>query len=128
LKAAALALAFLLGACGGDGGAGASPRTDLRVTLWPDGRDGEAVRATLTCDPAGGDHRDLEAACRVLSRHPEAIDPVPGDAICTQIYGGPAEAEVEGVLDGRRVRASFDRRNGCEIARWERLRPLLALD
>jgi hypothetical protein len=30
-----------------------------------------------------------------------------------------------GTLDGRRVRATFRRSNGCEIARWQRISPWL---
>lgn len=36
------------------------------------------------------------------------------------VYGGPAIARVEGTLRGATVAARFDRRNGCEIARWDR--------
>jgi hypothetical protein len=41
--------------------------------------------------------------------------------MCTQIYGGPQEALVTGTFGGRRVWARFSRRNGCEIARWNRI-------
>jgi len=30
-------------------------------------------------------------------------------------------AAVRGLFRGRRVRATFTRRNGCEVARWSRL-------
>ena len=40
---------------------------------------------------------------------------------CTQIYGGPQEADVRGVFRGRPVEAHFDRGNGCEIARWDKV-------
>ena len=119
---------LLLSACGGGGAEPRSPATDLRVVIWPDGRAGDAFRATLVCDPSGGDHPDPAAACRALAGRRDALEPVPPDAICTQIYGGPEEAEVTGTLEGRRVRASFNKRNGCEIARWQRLAPLLAVE
>jgi len=41
--------------------------------------------------------------------------------MCTEIYGGPQEALVRGVFRGRRVRATFRRRDGCEINRWNRV-------
>ena len=44
---------------------------------------------------------------------------------CTQIYGGPAVARVTGRFRGNRIWAEFRRRDGCEIDRWDRLRPLL---
>jgi hypothetical protein len=46
---------------------------------------------------------------------------------CTQIYGGPEVARVTGRFRGNRIWAEFRRSDGCEIARWERLRPLLPL-
>ena len=45
--------------------------------------------------------------------------------LCTQIYGGPEVARVTGRFRGNRIWAEFRRRDGCEIGRWERLRPLL---
>ncbi len=47
--------------------------------------------------------------------------PVPKDASCTQVYGGPQEADVRGVYRGRPVKAHFDRGNGCEIERWDKV-------
>ena len=124
-----LSLSALLAACGTQEPAERepSPATDLRIVFWPQGRDGEAVEASLTCEPAGGTHRDPAAACRALAARPDALEPVPPDAVCTQIYGGPEEAEVSGTVSARRVSASFTKRNGCEIARWEALAPLLEL-
>lgn len=120
----------VLAGCGGDAepGDATEPLTEIRVTVWPDGRGGSELHATLRCDPTGGDHPTPEAACRALREHPDAVARVPRDAVCTQVFGGTQEAEIEGTLAGRPVRASFDRRNGCEIARWERLAPLFALE
>ena len=47
--------------------------------------------------------------------------PTPRAAACTQIYGGPQEALVTGRFRGRLVHAHFSRKNGCEIARWNRV-------
>ena len=44
---------------------------------------------------------------------------------CTQIYGGPQMARVVGTIAGRRVWATFNRTDGCQISRWERLSPWL---
>ena len=54
-----------------------------------------------------------------------AFAQVPQDAICTQIYGGPQKAVVKGTVGGQRIWASFRRRNGCEIDRWDRFSPWL---
>ena len=46
--------------------------------------------------------------------------PTPGGAVCTEIYGGPAVAKVEGLYRGETVDATFVRTDGCEIERWDR--------
>ncbi|MGH3092048.1 MAG: SSI family serine proteinase inhibitor, partial [Gaiellaceae bacterium] len=126
--ASALAAALLLPACGaegGDGGAEAAPppppAIELRVEFFPKGPGAGGASATVTCDPAGGTHPRPEEACAALAAHPEALDPVPPEAVCTQVYGGDETATVAGVVRGQEVDASFNRTNGCEIARWEAL-------
>jgi hypothetical protein len=125
---AALALVVLVGAgCGSStsdtGSAPAQPRYDLTITYWPQGRGGPSSTATLTCDPNGGTHPHPDAACAALGAHPEALHPVPLDMACTQIYGGNQVASVS----GNGVRALFDRTDGCQIARWDALAPVLEI-
>jgi Subtilisin inhibitor-like len=103
------------------------PATELTVTYWADGRDGPAQDATLTCDPAGGTHPQPEEACAALAANADALAPLPADLLCTQIYGGPEEAEVTGTRDGGQVQATFSRQNGCEIDRWDRLAAVFRL-
>ncbi len=103
----------------------APPATQLTVVFWPQGREGPAQEATLTCDPVGGTHPRPAEACDALLAHADALSPLPPDSVCTQIYGGPEEAEVSGTVDGEAVEAAFSRQNGCEIDRWDRLEPLL---
>ena len=104
------------------------PRYDLQITLWPTGKSGASRLATLTCDPNAGTHPDPAAACAALDAHPEALHPVPGDVACTEIYGGDQVAEVKGTgPDGAALRAILNRSNGCEIARWDALAPVLDL-
>jgi len=43
-----------------------------------------------------------------------------GQVVCTEIYGGPAVAEILGTFDGTEVNATFARSDGCEIALWDR--------
>jgi subtilisin inhibitor-like len=129
-RAAALVVALALGGCGGGESADApEPRREVNLTIVvePRGPSGPELTATLTCDPASGSHPDPQAACAVLARHEEALEPVPPDVACTEIYGGPQRAEVEGTAAGGEVHAELNRTNGCEIDRWERLAPLLAL-
>ncbi len=100
--------------------------TSLTVVVQPRGEDGPSRETTLTCDPPGGTHPDPAAACAALEAEPAALEPLGDDVACTQIYGGPERAAVDGVLAGRDVHAELNRANGCEIDRWERLQALLA--
>ncbi|MGW2518679.1 SSI family serine proteinase inhibitor [Streptomyces sp. NPDC001617] len=90
------------------------------------GRDGTYQ---LYCHPGSGDHPDVAGACMTLDRGTqwgrETFAPVPDGSVCTMQYGGPATAHVTGTWAGRPVDASYDRSNGCEMARWDRLVPLL---
>ncbi|WP_432117365.1 SSI family serine proteinase inhibitor [Streptomyces sp. bgisy032] len=83
----------------------------------------------LYCDPEGGSHPDPRGACAALERDTrwgrDLFAPAPRDGFCTMQYGGPATAHVTGTWSGRRVDATYDRRDGCQIARWDRLVPLL---
>jgi subtilisin inhibitor-like len=127
--AAALVVALLTASCGEGEGAeepAAPPETSIEVTLWPNGSDaGEKSSAVLTCDPPGGSHPSPEEACAALDAQEDALAPVPGDVACTQIFGGPQEAHVAGVVRGHAIDARFSRSNGCEIDRWDRLAALL---
>jgi hypothetical protein len=121
---------LLLAACGSETAEfqePAEPRTDVEVVVWPSGPAGDSLTASLTCEPDGGSHPNPAAACRALAEHADALEPVPGNVLCTQIYGGPEVARIRGRVDGVAVSASFNRRHGCEITRWEKLAPVLAL-
>jgi hypothetical protein len=89
-----------------DGAKGAGPARELRLTC-------EQPTDSSACGAAAG----ISAA--------DLRETPPGTA-CTQIYGGPEEASIEGTIRGDDVDAHFDRRDGCEIARWERVQPLLS--
>ncbi|AVH57766.1 MULTISPECIES: SSI family serine proteinase inhibitor [Streptomyces] len=83
----------------------------------------------LRCHPDGGSHPDVSGACQKLDQSTgwgkDVFAPVPSGSVCTMVYGGPATAHVTGTWAGRPVDAKFDRTNGCEIARWDALVPLL---
>jgi hypothetical protein len=51
---------------------------------------------------------------------------MPAGIACTQIYGGPEEALVVGRFRGRPVWVRFHRKDGCGIARWNRVSFLFA--
>jgi hypothetical protein len=117
-----LAALLLATGCGSDSGSQA-PRYDVTISYWPSGRGGEARSATLQCDPDGGSHPDPNGACDVLLQHEDALQPTPGNVACTEIYGGPQLATI----NGPGVQAVFSRTNGCEIARWDALKAVLEL-
>ncbi|MGQ5634527.1 MULTISPECIES: SSI family serine proteinase inhibitor [unclassified Streptomyces] len=90
------------------------------------GRDGTYE---LSCHPAGGTHPDAVEACRVLDARTnwgrDLFAPVAPGTVCTMLYGGPATARVTGTWAGRRVDATYDRGDGCQTGRWDRMVPLL---
>ncbi|MBA2361865.1 MAG: hypothetical protein H0V79_13220 [Actinobacteria bacterium] len=117
-------LALLVGCGGGDGNdpepiPPSQSATELKISASPDGRSGDQSDWTLRCSPTGGSLPDPEEACRQLERLDRPFVR-PANAICTEIYGGPAVADVRGTFEGREVKATFSRTDGCEIARWDR--------
>ncbi|MDG4530605.1 SSI family serine proteinase inhibitor [Streptomyces sp. AV19] len=99
----------------------------LTVTVTDSGR--LSGRYELYCHPAHGTVRDPKGACAQLDEQTrwgrDPFAPVPPDANCTMIYGGPDHAHVSGVWAGRPVDTDFSRANGCEIARWNKFSRLL---
>jgi hypothetical protein len=104
-----------------------SDSTSLRITVWPQGKPGPSTQRTLRCDPATGTLARPARACRRLAALEKPFAPIPPDTACTQIYGGPEVALVAGTYHGTRIWTRFQRRNGCEIARWNRLAFLFPL-
>lgn len=92
--------------------------------------DGSAAsRWTLSCgsDAAadGGDHPDAAAACAHLRGLDAPFAPLPDDRFCTEVYGGPQTARVTGTWRGDDVDLRLSREDGCAIAQWDALGPLL---
>lgn len=92
---------------------------DLEVVLDPG--TGEPRRAALAC----ASEEDSPACAAVDDLDPEALEPVPAGRACSQQYGGPESVRLTGTLRGEDVEASFDRTDGCEISRYEKIEPLL---
>jgi hypothetical protein len=104
---------------------GARVAHDLRVAL--DRGDGSDVeQLTLVCDlAASGTHPAPQQTCEHLERLGGPFEPLPDDVLCTEQYGGPQTAQVTGRWQGRPVDLLLSRVDGCRIAQWDRLGPLL---
>lgn len=109
------------------GSAATSAVTALRITYWPNGESSVGTKSwMLECEPARGTVERPGEACRKLAAGGRKLfAPVPRRAVCAEIYGGPDRARVIGVVEGRRVWATFSRTNGCHIERWSRFSPWL---
>jgi hypothetical protein len=138
-----LALSLLLCACGSDPegtGSGSDPspsgdgaaaggisqaENDLQVEV--DAGDGTAPQVwTLTCVGfVEGSHPQAQQACEHLQQLTDPFAPVPADAMCTEQYGGPQTAHVIGRWGGAEVDLELSRVDGCRIAQWDALVPLV---
>jgi hypothetical protein len=83
---------------------------------------------TLRCNRTGGSLPQRARACRLLASTPHPFRPVPPGTICLGTNGGPAVALVRGVIRGHRIRAAFNRKDGCQIERWNRVRFLFPIE
>ena len=105
-----------------------APTDRLTVTVTNSGGDGDGTYV-LNCHPTGGTHPDAAGACERLEEvtvyGTDPFAPVAPDSMCTMQYGGPATAHITGTWQGRPVDATYNRGNGCEIARWDALVPVL---
>ncbi|WP_328537900.1 SSI family serine proteinase inhibitor [Streptomyces sp. NBC_00344] len=126
------ALAALPGIASADGPQPAGQATDqLTVTVQDAGDRAADGTRRLECGASGatGTHRSPQEACDRLAAlaadGKEPFEPVPSGMMCTMQYGGSATAHITGTWQGRPVDATFRRTNGCEIARWNNLEPLL---
>ncbi|MET8679057.1 SSI family serine proteinase inhibitor [Streptomyces sp. NPDC004647] len=101
----------------------------LTITVTDSGNRSFDGSYRLDCHPAGGTHAHARSACDRLDEltrwGEDPFAPVAPRSNCTMIHGGPATAHVTGSWAGRPVDARFDRKNGCEINRWNNLRPVL---
>jgi hypothetical protein len=103
---------------------------ELAIMVKPS-ESGTPANFTLVCQngapAAESQHPNAAAACTALKTNPAILSLAPRakDQACTQQYGGPQQATVTGVVDGRSVEASFSLRDGCEIAAWNAAKDVL---
>jgi hypothetical protein len=114
------ALALLVAGCGDEdeGGGVNSTGTELQIALDPDGPGGaEPKTAIVRCELADG------SVCGRLNA--ADLAPVDPQMACTEIYGGPDVAEIDGFIGDEPVETTLTRANGCEIERFDRIVPVL---
>ncbi len=97
--------------------------SSLTVTLDPDGPDGpeEELTEEVSCE----DGADDDVCQAVAELDVAALAPASPDTACTEIFGGPDTASLEGTIEGEEVDVELTRANGCEIERFEAAAPLL---
>lgn len=107
------------------GGGIAQADNDLQIEI--DLGDGSAPQIwMLTCVGfVEGSHPDAQAACDHLAGMDRPFAPLPADVVCSQQYGGPETARVLGRWGGEPVELELSRVDGCRIAQWDSLVPLL---
>jgi hypothetical protein len=102
--------------------------TALQIDVWPGGVGGAVHRRyTLTCDPVGGDLPDAAATCANLAavQKPATLFAPPNPhKECPRGGAGTAVVAIRGQFAGRAVHLSSSVANGCELARFARLRTL----
>lgn len=108
---------------------GTAATAKTKVTIKADLADGAGVRTwVLNCDGSGSNHPNRAAACALLKKKGTALfKPVPSGTICTELYGGSQQVSVTGVVARKKVSASFNRSNGCEISRYDAAEALFTI-
>ncbi|MGB9376100.1 MAG: SSI family serine proteinase inhibitor [Mycobacteriales bacterium] len=110
---------------GGSAKSPAPPPTELSISVTA-ATSAPAKVWTLSCQPTAGNHPQAADACAFVSKTAATVlAPVPANQVCTQIFGGPQVATVKGRWRGTSVDAKFARNNGCEIARWDKVKALI---
>jgi hypothetical protein len=117
---------------GNDGSSSDAPadgisRAENDLVVRYDSGDGSAPQSwTLTCaGTADGTHPDAAAACAHLTATEDPFAPIPDDVACTEQYGGPQSAHIAGLWGGEPVDLEVTRVDGCRIAQWDSLGPVL---
>ncbi len=139
----AVAVAALVGCAGEAIEPGGSPTTtvppaptvstvDLRIVIGTNEYPDEFT-ASLVC----GDRADATGylgergseACAFLVSSDDArsllVDGAAPNRVCTEVYGGGEVARIDGTIGDTAISRTIDRANGCGIADWDLLQPIL---
>jgi LysM repeat protein len=134
LATALAVLGVLAAACGGSSSP-SSASTQLTITTKTGSSASVLVPgdATLECGGSGGPtatgflERNAEAACAAVAK--DVLAAIAKDQqsgrLCSEIYGGPQTARIAGTANGKKVDLSVARTDGCGVADWVALEPLL---
>jgi hypothetical protein len=95
------------------------------VVSYKQSPQSEFQKWSLKCNPAGGTLQKAKTACNRLLKIANPFAHADPDQMCTELYGGDEVATVTGRWKGKKVSATFSKKDGCEIARWEALKFLL---
>ncbi|WP_299036349.1 hypothetical protein [uncultured Pseudokineococcus sp.] len=99
------------------------------LTVAYDDGTGTAQTYDLACEgaQASGTAPDPAGACSAVAAAGgvEAFAVPSGDVQCTQVFGGSQTAVVSGTVEDEPVSADLARADGCDIARWDALVPLV---
>jgi hypothetical protein len=123
-RAALIALVVTLLAAVGSVAHGSAATGPINIRIAYSPRQGAAPQVfSLSCNPARGTVANPTSACRRLNAMwPNAFAPTPPGRMCTQIAGGPETALITGLYGGGRTWVRLNQSDGCQIARWNRVR------
>jgi hypothetical protein len=128
-----LVAACLLPAAAHAASPGTAPAAVVALKLSVTDAPGATPRpATLTClgtwaNATGYLRGTPEEGCRQAGRLARwLLSPPDPERVCTQVFGGPQTATVDGAINGRRIPRAFSRTDGCELADWDQMGLLLA--
>ena len=123
VKKLALIIFFITFSLTQSGASAANPYS--LVVIYKQSPQSEIQKLSLKCNPVSGTMPKAKIACSRLLKIANPFATANPDQMCTQIYGGDEVATVKGSWKGKKVSATYSKRDGCEIARWAALKFLL---
>lgn len=127
-----VAAALVLESDGDDEPTARAAAASVRLTLTASNGTSASSVAKLRCSGSratgtGWARRSAKRRCSTARRLARFLAAKPRkDLQCTMIYGGPERARVSGKIGSRRIARTFTRRDGCQIAEFERVKALLS--
>ncbi|GEM_PF-2043795 len=104
-----------------------APKANLVIQYRPTASSASLILsvACLGSRATAGTHPNRKAVCALLAKKGIGIfAPTPTGTACSMIYGGPETARVTGTIGSTKVKATFSKTDGCQVARWLAALPL----